>query len=153
MSAITGAPIWVWPLLAFIVWYGIRVSNTRAVPVIAIYLTPLVGLLSINSVAGLPPSPVAWPAYVVAFVCGIAAGHRLQGKWIISKEDGKVTLSGEWLTLTVMLVIFCMNFVGGVSAAMFPATYESVAFIGLFAIFAGLASGSFCGRALKVWRT
>jgi len=40
-----------------------------------------------------------------------------------------------------------------VSKAMFPATYESSLFVGLFAIVAGLASGSFCGRALKVWRS
>lgn len=152
MGILTGAPLWVWAVLAGLIWFGLRMSKDRTAPVIVIYLSPLIGLLSVNAVAGLPGWSLAWQAYGIAYAFGIVGGYVLQKRWLISKEDGKAVLAGEWFTLSVMMVIFWMNFVGGVSEAVFPEIYAGTAFISLFTLAAGLASGSFCGRAIRVWR-
>jgi hypothetical protein len=51
----------------------------------------------------------------------------------------------------VLMVIFWMNFAGGVVAAIRPLAYASFGFKMGFALSAGLAAGSWLGRALRTF--
>lgn len=153
LSIIEGAPIWVWPVLAFLVWFGLRATRERETPAWPLYVMPLVGILSVNAVAGLAPPPGFWAVFVVAYVLGVGGGFRYQGARVLAKQDGQVRLAGEWLTFTVLMVVFWMNFAGGVTEAVAPEVYAGSTFKLAFILVAGLAAGSFCGRAISTWRS
>ncbi|WP_299350735.1 hypothetical protein [uncultured Shimia sp.] len=151
-SIIEGAPLWVWPVLAFLVWTGLRATSERVVTAWPLYVMPFIGVLSVNAVAGLPPASGLWAIFAVAYLLGGVLGFRYQSPRVYGKHDGQVRLAGEWLTFAVLMAVFWMNFAGGVAQAISPDVYASAAFTLTFTAIAGLAAGSFCGRAICTWR-
>ena len=152
LSIIEGAPIWVWPVLAFLVWAGLRATRDREVAAWVIYGMPLVGILSVNAAAGLPSAPGHWIVFAGAYLLGAMLGLGYQRTKVMGKHAGRVQLAGEWLTFTVLMVVFWMNFAGGVAEAIAPDVYASASFVRAFLMIAGLSAGSFAGRALGTWR-
>lgn len=152
LSILQGAPFWVWPVLAILVWFGLRATRERVVPVWPLYGLPLVGLLSVNAVAGLDVAALLWAGFTAAYLIGAAFGAYFQKTRVLAKCAGKVRLAGEWLTFAVLMLVFWMDFAGGVAAAIAPEVYEGSTFKLVFATIAGLAAGSFCGRALSTSR-
>jgi uncharacterized membrane protein len=70
----------------------------------------------------------------------------------LGREGNKVQLAGEGLTLVVMMVIFWANFAGGIRQAVAPDVYTSSVFHIVFVTLIATCSGSFLGRALRVWK-
>lgn len=79
-------------------------------------------------------------------------GYLVQCQWVLGREGRKVRLAGESLTLTMMMLVFGANFVGGFLQSVGPNIYSSIWFGAIFAVVLGVSSGSFTGRALRVWR-
>lgn len=71
---ITGAPIWVWPLLAVLLFVGMRARHERTVPVGLIYGLPLLGVMAVRSVLAVPAAGVIWLVFAVAYVLGAWGG-------------------------------------------------------------------------------
>jgi len=154
MNAIaTGAPIWVWPLLASLLFLGLRSSRTRMVPAGLVYAMPILGLLSLHGLAGLHPAPQIWLTFALAYLTGCATGLSLGRSWIIGRDGNRLHIKGEWLTLAQVLVIFLLNFITGYLRAVAPAVLIGFAFPAGFALIAGLSAGLFAGRALAAWQT
>lgn len=149
---LTGAPLWVWPLLALLLFMGIRASKTRQVPKVLFYVVPLLGLISINTIAGLKQPSLAWSVYILAYGIGVFLGYAKQADWLISKQDNNVTLAGEWVTLATMMTLFWMNFLAQTVRALNPELYADRGFLVGFVFITALAGGSFLGRALKIFR-
>ncbi len=147
---VNGAPIWVWPLLVLLLFIGYMASKPRQTSIIVFYCLPLLGLISISSVASLPFQTVAWTGFAIGYVAGAAGAYLLQNKWLLGKQGRTISLSGEWFTMLVLMVIFWMNFAGGMMEAINPGLYSTEGFIALSALLVGAAAGSFLGRALKV---
>lgn len=145
-----GAPVWVWPLLGLLLVIGDRASKPRQIPVILFYFLSLLGLIPINGMVSLPFQVTAWSGYAVGFVAGAAGGYVLQGKWLLGRQGKMLSLSGEWFTMLVLMVVFWTNFAGGMMQAIRPETYSTPVFVALFATLVGAASGSFFGRAVKI---
>jgi len=150
---LTGAPIWVWPLLVVLITLGLLASKSRTRPSLPIYLYWLLGFISLNAVNSLAPAPLVWAAFGAAYLLGAGLGYQFQRRIIIGKSAGRVSLKGEWLSMGVFMMIFWMNFVGGVISAISPDAYASSAYHCVFATVAGMAAGSFIGRALRVFIT
>lgn len=148
-----GAPIWVWPLLVLLVVVGLRATKTREVPVWLAYATPLLGLISINRLVDLPNPALVWSVYAIGYAAGLAAGYALQRRWLISKQGGRLKLEGEWVTFTTMMLLFSMSFVGGIVSDINAGLYGSFGFIVVYTGLIAIASGSFLGRALRLYRT
>lgn len=153
IQIISGAPIWVWPLLVGLVLLGLRATKERRTPYLPIYFYWLLGILSLNAVNGLSPSPMVWAVFGGLYLLGAALGFQFQRRIIVTKSAGRITLKGEWVTLAVFMTVFWMNFVGGVVSAISPETYAAAGFHMIFAAIAGLVAGSFIGRALRVFFT
>jgi len=100
----------------------------------------------------LPRQDLTWPAYGFAYLIGAAWGYRLQNKWLLGKEGRQILLSGEWFTFAVLMVVFWMNFASGTIKAVDQQLYGSPSFTVLSALIVGVCSGTFAGRAFKVWR-
>ena len=147
---LSGAPIWIWPLLVLLLFIGYKASKPRKTSAIAFYFLPFLGLISINSVTSLPFQVVAWGCFGVGYITGAAGAYVLQNKWLLGKQDRTISLSGEWFTMLTLMIIFWMNFAGGMMKAVSPGVYSTQGFIALFTLLVGAASGSFLGRALKV---
>lgn len=149
LSIVFGAPLWVWPLLGFLLFVGWRSAQERDVPLAAIYLLPLLGLLSVKTLTAMANPLVGLAIFAACYAAGASIGYRLQARWIIAKQATSVRLTGEWATMTVILVLFGANFANGTVAVMAPQLYASTPFIAGFAILTGLASGTLGGRALR----
>lgn len=149
---LTGAPLWVWPLLALLIAIGLNSMRTRSAPLWALYALPLFGIMSLRAVLGLAPPAWVWLVFTGAYLLGATYGVRFHAPRIRSKIAGTATLSGEALTLVVVLVLFSANFVTGALRAVAPDMLFSAGFLGGFAAVMALASGTFMGCALAVWR-
>jgi hypothetical protein len=149
-SIIFGAPIWVWPLLAFLIGYGIRASRDRDTSVWPVYLVPLLGLITLKTIMSSSGGQVVWLGYVAAYVSAGIAGYALQRRWLVEKFENRVTLKGEWLTFGVVMVLFWSNFAFGVTRVLAPDVIAQVSNQVIYAIVVGIASGSLLGRALQV---
>ncbi len=150
LQLVIGAPLWVWPLLFFLIGYGLRASRDRETSVIPVYLIPLLGLLTLSSVLKVPGGQTVWLAYAAVYAVGAMAGHAIQARWTLAKAGGRVRLRGEWLTMAVVMLLFWMNYVWSAVSVVAP---DAVAAPGVqlgYAVVAGLASGSLLGRTLRV---
>ena len=152
-SILSGAPLWVWPLLVFLIYFGLKATRTRTVAAWPLYVLPLLGLLSLNAVNGLSPNTVIWVVFGLAYIVGGSAGFQFQRGIVSQKAYATVTLAGEWVTLLVLMIVFWMNFLGGVMRVIAPDIFASAGFHQVFAAVAGLAAGSFLGRAIRVFVT
>ncbi|WP_298857409.1 hypothetical protein [uncultured Sulfitobacter sp.] len=153
MSAVlTGTPIWVWPLFILLVILGLRARHERLVPIIMFYALPLLGLSALNAVVGLSAGPPIWVVFALSYGAGIYGGYLIQRGWVLGREGRRVRLAGESLTLTMLMLVFGANFVGGFLEAVAPQVYGSNGFQIIFAAVVALSSGSFAGRALRVWK-
>lgn len=151
-SVFLGPPVWVWPLLAGLVLLGLRASRTRTIKAVVFYLLPLTGLIAVNTALKLPNPELVWPTFTVAYIAGILLGYRLQPRWLLEKSGRTVTLAGEWVTMTVLMIIFWMNFAKGMVLAVAPDLYSSPVFLVAMVLLVSVASGTFTGRALNVVR-
>lgn len=147
---IANVPVWVWPLFIVLIFLGLRASKDRSVPLFIMYLLPLMGLISINTLVGLPSQIIVWSVYVAGFCLGATMGFQMQGRWIISYLDRKLRVRGEWLTLTVMMIIFSASFVNGILSVVAPTIVDNVVFIAIFVGVLSAATGFFTGRAARV---
>ena len=149
----TNAPIWVWPLLVVLILVGIRSSRDRTTSAYLYYGLPLLGIMTLNAIANQPNAAIAWACFVTGYLIGIAVGYSRQSNWLIEKSGARLTLKGEWFTLTVMMVIFFSNFVNGFMLSVAPTAQASPIFTAAFALIIGLAAGSFLGRAAFIFRS
>ncbi|MFK7834816.1 MAG: hypothetical protein AB8B60_01235 [Sulfitobacter sp.] len=152
-GVLSGAPIWVWPLLLVLVLLGLRSSKTRSTPMAVIYALPFLGAMTLGNIMSLPQPAVVWTAFGIGYLLMVAICFGLQKCWIIEKSARRVTLKGEWLTMGFLMIMFWANFVSGTVQAISPATYASIPFLGGLAVTLGAASGSFLGRSMRVIAT
>ena len=152
IGILAGAPLFVWPLLALLIFIGMRARQSRRAPVMVFYMLPLMGAMALRTASDLPAGAWVWTVFGLAYVLGAAAGYALQRRWTGPRDGARVQLAGESLTLLVVMVLFWANFVGGMLEALSPATYLSSVFQGVFAALLAASSGSFAGRAVQVLR-
>jgi hypothetical protein len=150
LNFITNAPLWVWPLLALLISFGFIATRERTTLIAPLYGLPFLGILSFNAVNGLTPDTSIWILFAGADAIGAWRGFVFQESIILFKSRTHVTLSGEWLTMIVVMVIFWMNFVGGAMQAVAPDTNASTTFHAIFASIAGITAGVFLGRATRL---
>ncbi|KEJ89387.1 hypothetical protein [Sulfitobacter donghicola] len=148
---ITGAPVWVWPLLALLVFIGLRARHERRVPVFPLYILAALGVLGVRSTLSLPAESWIWGVFLVCYAFGGWCGFKVQKGWLLAHDGQRAHLAGESLTLCVLLLIFSANFIGGALQAVAPDVYADAMFHIAFALVLGTASGSFLGRALLIW--
>ena len=147
---ISNIPIWVLPLFIVLFIVGLRASKDRSVPILLIYLLPLLGLLTLRNINSLAP-PIWLCAFAaVTYSSGIAIGMQLQHGWIVARNAQFAKVKGEW---TAMMIVFAAGFVNGFLSATMPALTQTAVFLTGFVAINCLASGQFLGRAFTTLRT
>jgi hypothetical protein len=147
---ISAIPIWVWPLLAGLLFVGTRARHERRSPVWLIYAMPLLGLLSLNRIA--PLGSDATLILMVGWGAGLLLGYMHQPLWCLSRDHNQVVLRGESITMITILTLFSMNFAAGMAEGMsYGAIHTPAAYIP-YSLIAGALSGHLAGRALYIAR-
>jgi hypothetical protein len=147
---VTGAPIWIWPLLFLLIGLGIFCSRDRKISILPYFLMPLIALTTVPILMAQQRPELAVTVWGLAYLCGILGGYRLQGRWTLSRTGLRAEVTGEWLSLCVMMLLFWANFANGVFAAVAPDLTAGLVYQILFPALLGLASGSFLGRPLRI---
>ena len=151
----TGAPIWIWPLLLLLVLLGLHASRTREMLILPYFAMPLIALTNVPTLLAQSQPERAFLAWGLAYACGAFIGFTLQGRWTLWRRGLRAKVAGEWLSLTVMMLLFWANFANGLLDALAPEVTAQAAYGIGFPALLGLASGTFLGRPLRIvlWRS
>jgi len=156
LQIVSGTPIWVWVLLAYLLYVGIRALQPSTGPLWAIAIMPAVffvwGIYGLYDMHGLGLGRVM--SWVVALLAGTAVGIGLAGLQPIRADKVRrlVRTAGGPLTLVLIILIFSTKYVYGYLHAVEPARFADARFWLSEVIFSGVLSGMFVGRFAGLWR-
>jgi hypothetical protein len=146
-------PLYVWAILAFLVYRGLQTSKTNEVVIVRLCIIPLVmlglslfGIQTAFGLAGL--APLIW------LVSALAGGTLA---WFLSyptaltahPERGTVSQPGSWVPMTLMMSVFFMKYAVAVTLVISPALRHDSFFVSTVCELYGAFSGIFMGRLLR----
>ena len=152
---LTHTPIWVWIILGVLFIRGMIMTQDRETTVRSLVLMPLIMLAW--SVSGLLMRAGASPLLLLlwfaaaAISAGLVQARTKAGSMRLLGE-GRVWVRGSWIPLTVMMVIFCVQYSKNVLLAMSPELQSLLAFSGSLAVISGLLNGLLLSRLLTLFR-
>lgn len=151
---LTKTPVWVWALLAFLIYRGLVASVDREVGLRKVFIIPVVMLaLSIQGIASAFGADIA--AAPVWLACTFAATLLA---WRLTDTDGiraypergSVALRGSWSTMVLVLGIFLTKYAVNVALSMHPELKQQFAFVATVCALYGLFNGIFIGQLLRI---
>jgi hypothetical protein len=150
---LANTPIWVFVLLAYLVWQGLQALRTRTQAVWRMLIVPLVFFLTglsrlvlahDNAIAPL----LAWLAALLLFgALGLFNGPLLLA---VDRQKGVVTRPGTIGPLLRNITVFTLQYGVAVATAMKLEPHAAVAVIG-HAV-SGASTGYFSGWTAALWR-
>ncbi|MGA2042842.1 MAG: DUF6622 family protein [Roseiarcus sp.] len=150
-------PLWVWPLLAFLVYRGVAAMQPRAVSPGRMLIIPIVFL--VWGCAGLLAGPGdlgrSLAAFLAAGVVGLALGRGLAALSPppLPAAPGLIAMPGSPLTLILILAAFATKYAGNVALALAQDADARALWSTGLAAAGGLFAGLFWGRTLGLlWR-
>ncbi|MFJ2988070.1 DUF6622 family protein [Collimonas sp. NPDC087041] len=151
---ISHTPLWVWALLAFLVYRGLLASVDREVTLRKISVIPLVMLAlswqGMSAIFGITPlTALCWCASAAV---AAALNWRLfrSDRVIPYPERGVLFQRGSWLPLVLMMGIFVTKYTVAVLIAVQPQLAHESAFVATVCALYGIFNGMFIGRLLRV---
>ncbi len=156
LQILAHTPRWVFVLFAVLVWYGSKQLLAGTVSLARVTLMPvaMTGLAIYGVASAFGDSPLALLGWAAAALVPLAllqqrplpAGTRYDA----ARRTFHVV--GSAAPLALMMGIFFTKYVVGVALAMHPELRHQTMFvIGVPAVY-GVFSGSFIGRALRLWK-
>ncbi len=131
----SGAPTWVYILLAALVALGIRRLKTRDVPIVVALIPSAAfliwSLVGANAFAGRAGIAMAAAAWLVGAVIGVVSAMALPEPRGQRLPGNRVRQPGSWLPLILYLGVFVVRFACGAWAAMVPAQADTATAIGI----------------------
>jgi hypothetical protein len=156
IETVARTPIWVWVLLAFLLFIGVRALRPMIASFTRLAILPLVflvwGLSGFATTYGL--RPVGLTVWCVALVVGVGIGLLVARSIEIKadKERGFIRLPGSALNLILTLIIFSTKYTLGVLAGLRPTITDELLFMATDVGVSGLLTGLFAGRLFGLWR-
>jgi len=145
-----GTPLWVWPLLAFLLYRGIKSLKPSVAQLHELFIMPLIlvtiSLQGLVKTYGLPLLPLSiWAALFVVgtlFMWLIMQNTKID----VDRKKGLLRLPGTALTLIIILSVFGVKYYLGYMEAISPGMkYELTTTFTRFAL-SGLMLGMLTGR-------
>lgn len=154
MAVLGGTPLWVWALLAYVVWQGARAMRDRAVSPGSLLVMPAVFL----ALSARPMLETASRAaeFVPPWLAGLALGAAL-GWWIAARSPasarpGALLLPGTWTVLAASLLFFGIQYWLGAQRAVRPDALREWPLAAAAPFASALGAGFFAGRAGSLLR-
>jgi len=149
---VSHTPVYVWALLAFLLYRGYLASRDREVSLLKLSVIPVVMLaLSLSGMSGSGAlGSGVWGVWAVGVLAGTALVWRLSsGDIAVDRAAGTIHQCGSWLPLALMVAIFFTKYTVAVVSAMHPELPHSLPFaIGVTALY-GVFNGVFIGRLAR----
>jgi hypothetical protein len=151
-------PIWVWGLLAALLWLGIRQMFPRSVGTRQVLLLPLG--MAVFSAYGLASAfggsagvVTTWLLTAVAVAVASLLWRPLAPTSIrYDAAQGRLHLPGSAMPLALILGIFLTKYIVGVELALQPALAHDTGVALQVAVLYGVFNGVFAARAARLWR-
>lgn len=151
---ISNTPIYVWAILGFLAYRGIKSSADRELTVSAVAIIPLVMLaLSVQGIlSGFGVDPLVLAAWLAAMTAAAAVSwNMVSDKNVrILADKGTVFYRGSWGPLVMMMAIFVMKYIVNVALHVNPALHTNMQFALITTALFGLFNGLFLGKMLRV---
>ena len=156
---VVNTPIWVWPLMLYVLWLGWRGLQPRVMPPTRLAILPLIGVGT--SLAGLAQSvqpAIAAAGWVAALLVALPLGWAIGTRRAVSlrPEDGGLELAGGWFALGFGISIFFVRYALGVLFGVLPHLRAEPLWIvlsgGLGGAVTGLGLGWLANLLFRVWR-
>ena len=143
-------PPWVWVLLGYLVWQGIKAMQPRTVPIWRALIVPVVFIVWGISRIGLGHQDSAWPllAWIAAALALLPLGVLTPRPFDVDHKTGEIIRPGSAFALIRNLVVFTLQYTVSVISAI-DADDRAVAFIVGRAI-SGATAGYFFGSMIAL---
>ena len=149
IQILSHTPLYVWAILAFLVWRGVAELRGREIAVARLFVLPLVMLaLSLHDIAlKFGPDATALTAWMAAFAAAALPAWRF-GRMRLTPgaAPGRVRVAGSALPLVLMLSIFAVKYVTSVLLAVRPDLAGQPAVAALVCATFGIFNGYLLGR-------
>ncbi|MEP9370554.1 DUF6622 family protein [Mesorhizobium sp. KR1-2] len=150
IQIISGTPLWVWPLLAYVLWAGWSMSRDRDTALWRMAVMPaLMFGLSIYGLAANGLTLVSLAAYMVGAGLGAFAGQAVARRRPAEVlANGMIRQKGDWLPFGLILGIFVTRYAQGAALALHPELSTNTAFTLGGAFVSGLFAATMIVRTL-----
>jgi hypothetical protein len=151
---VVNTPVWVWALLAFLIYRGMLASVGREIALRKIFLIPAVMLgLSLQGIATtFGANALAASSWLACTIAGAGLAWQLfRDDSIAAHPDrGTIFQQGSWAPLMLMLGIFFTKYAVAVMLAFDPGHKQHALFVGAVCALYGLFNGVFIGKVLRI---
>lgn len=149
---ISHTPVYVWALLAFLVYRGVQASRDRVSTLRNLFIIPLVMLgLSLSDMAGrFGSNAMVWAAWSAGVAIGAALAWRLVdgGRMVADRAAGTLSQRGSWVPLAMMVAVFGTKYALAIALAIQHGVLDSTV-LGAIYILLGMSNGVFLGRLAR----
>jgi hypothetical protein len=141
---VVNTPLWVWPLMLFVLWLGWLGLRPRTLPPARLAILPLVGLAT--SLAGIAQSlqpGLAVAGWAVALAMALPLGWAIGARRAVRlrPEDGRLEVAGGWFALGFGVSIFVVRYALGVLSGVMPGLRAEPLWIVLSGGVGGIVTG------------
>lgn len=155
IQIVVHTPAWVYAVLAYGLFMGIRSLWPRRMSVRYLFVLPVVlfGLSSTFLVSGAGPMPIGAIAWVAALAAGIAVGWSVLSAKVLSvdREHAQMTVGRNGSVLVLFILIFGGKYFYGIMRAVNPALAAQPAFALAVMAISGFSTGIMIGRIVKLY--
>jgi hypothetical protein len=143
-------PVWVFALLAFLVWQGIKSMQPRKVQIWRALIVPVVFIVWGVSRIGFGHQDNAWPllAWIAAALALLPLGVLTPRPFDVDHNTGEIIRPGSSFGLIRNLIVFALQYAVGVISAI-DAGDRAAAIIASRAI-SGATAGYFIGSTIAL---
>lgn len=136
-------PIWVWALLAMVLWLGWRDLRVCTIRPVRLAILPTIGTtMSLFSIVTSAQPLLSVPAWVLATAAGVPLGMLIaRRRRLAVTPDQRLWLAGSWFSMLFGLAIFAVRYVMGVEAALHPGLARDPAWIVANTAIGGVVTG------------
>lgn len=158
MEILVHAPLWVWPLLGFVILLGVLQMRERSYSRSRVLALPVVmiGLSIAGTLSSFGARADAFGAWVLAALLAVGANSVLFNWPRGVTQDAaseSYRVAGSAVPLLLILMIFAIRFATGATLAIAPQRAADPAFVAIVCGLLGLCSGLFLARALRILAT
>jgi len=147
---LTHTPLWVWGLLAYLVWQGIKAMQPRTIPIWRALIVPVVFIVWGISHIGFGHQDNVWPllTWNAAALVLLPVGVLTPRPFEVDHKTGEIIRPGSAFALIRNLIVFSAQYAVGVISAI-DAGDRAMAIIAGRAI-SGATAGYFIGSTIAL---
>ena len=151
-GVLTHTPPWVFALLAYLVWQGIKAMQSRTMPIWRALIVPAVFIVWGVSRIGLGHQDSVWPliAWIAAALALMPVGLLSPRSFEVDHTSGEIIRPGSVFPLIRNMIVYALQYTVALMAAIDPDGRTAAAVTGR--AISGATAGYFVGWTIALLR-